>query len=358
MPKSPPDLSKVRKIHVRAPNWLGDLVMSTAAFARIRAAFPQAEITGAMRGYLKPLLTGTNWFDHVVEAPKAGGPRGLWRQVQAMKRAAYDLAIVLPNSLETGLVPFLARVPLRLGYRQGRPFTMTHGLTARVRRRFWEPRQGPRRWPIPMPLYYRELLDVLGLPGDALRPELRVLPEEDAWVQEHLHQRGVPAGAKLVMFVVGANFGSSKLWVPERFAAVAQHFHARRGMASLVLVGPSEVELGRRIGAAAPGAIVLDQPVLPLDKLKALVARGHLMITGDTGPRHIAVAFDRPVVCLMGPNDPNYTNYCLEHQVVIRKDLECMPCQRKVCPLGHHRCMKDITVDEVIAAGERLLGFA
>jgi heptosyltransferase-2 len=60
----------------------------------------------------------------------------------------------------------------------------------------------------------------------------------------------------------------------------------------------------------------------------------------------------------MGPNDPNYTNYCLEHQVVIRKDLDCMPCQRKVCPLGHQRCMKDIAVEEVIAAGERLLGFA
>ena len=96
--------------------------------------------------------------------------------------------------------------------------------------------------------------------------------------------------------------------------------------------------------------------MLTLGQLKALVRRGTLMVTGDTGPRHLAVAFDRPVVCLMGPNDPNYTNYCLERQVVIRKDLDCSPCQRKVCPLGHHRCMRDITVDEVVAAGERLLG--
>ena len=78
-------------------------------------------------------------------------------------------------------------------------------------------------------------------------------------------------------------------------------------------------------------------------------------MTNDTGPRHLAVAFDRPVVCLMGPNDPNYTNYCLEHTALIRKDLPCSPCQRKVCPLGHQRCMRDITVDEVELAGLQLL---
>ena len=126
-------------------------------------------------------------------------------------------------------------------------------------------------------------------------------------------------------------------------------------MRALVLVGPSEVELGQRI-AAEGNAIAMSNPVLPLDRLRALVRRGALMVTGDTGPRHLAVAFDVPVVCLMGPNDPNYTNYCMERTVLIRKELECSPCQRKVCPLGHHRCMRDITVEEVQAAGEQLLG--
>jgi heptosyltransferase-2 len=95
--------------------------------------------------------------------------------------------------------------------------------------------------------------------------------------------------------------------------------------------------------------------VLPLHRLTALVRRGALMITGDTGPRHIANAFELPVVCLMGPSDPVYTRYCLERTALLRKELDCSPCQRKVCPLGHHRCMRDITVDEVVAAGERLL---
>lgn len=338
---------------MRAPNWVGDFVMATAAFARLRAAFPRAHIVVGLRPFLQSLLGGTDWFDAVLPMPKAGGPLGLWRQVRALRRERFDLAVVLPNSLETGLLPFLARVPLRLGYRQGRPLLMNLGLTATARRHWYQPRQGPRRVPVPMPRYYKELLDVLALPGDGLHPQLHVTADEAGWVEQHLQRLGVAPRDRLVVFVVGANFGASKLWPPDRFAAVARHF-AQRGDKALITVGPAEVELGRRIAAAA-GVPALVDPVLGLDRLKALVARADLMITGDTGPRHLAVAFDRRIVCLMGPNDRNYTEYCMERTVLIQKDLPCVPCQRKVCPLGHHRCMQDISVDEVIAAGEGLL---
>ena len=351
----PLDPSAVRRIWVRTPNWLGDFVMATATFARLRAAFPQAHVTAGMRPYLRPLLSGSDWFDEVVDTPRPRGLLGLWREVQAMRAARFDLAVVLPNSLVTGLVPFLARVPLRLGYRQGRPWLMNLGRTAEVRRRWYQRREGPRRVPTPMPAYYHDLLDELALPPGGQHPELAVPPADAAWVAAHLQSLGIAPGTPLLLLVVGANFGASKLWPPERFAAVARALRERRGLQALVLVGPGEVELGERI-AADGAAICLSQPVLPLDKLKALVARGDLMITGDTGPRHIAVAFDRKVVCLIGPTDPNYTNYCLERTVLLRKDLPCSPCQRKVCPLGHHRCMRDITVEEVLAAADDLLG--
>ena len=350
---SPVDLSEIRRIWLRTPNWLGDFVMATAAFARIRAAFPRAHVTAGMRPYLRP-LAGGEFFDEIVPTPKAKGLADVWRQVRTMRAARFDLAIVLPNSLATGLVPYLAGVPLRLGYRQGRPLLMNLGLTARVRRRWWQRREGPRRYPMPMPQYYEELLDVLGLPPVPRHPQLRIDPADDAWVGQHLRSLGIADGTPLLLLVVGANFGASKLWPPERFAELARVMQQQHGMRALVLVGPSEVELGERI-ARDGGAIALSQPVLPLDRLKALVARGTLMVTGDTGPRHLAVAFDRPVVCLMGPNDPNYTNYCLERTALIRKDLACSPCQRKVCPLGHHRCMRDITVDEVVQAGVQLV---
>ena len=93
-----------------------------------------------------------------------------------------------------------------------------------------------------------------------------------------------------------------------------------------------------------------------LDTLEAVVRRGSLVVSGDTGPRHMANAFDLPVVCMTGPEDPSDTNCCLEHSALIREDLECSPCQPKVGPLGHPRCMKVLTVEEVAAAGERPLG--
>lgn len=352
----PPDLSQVHKIWVRAPNWVGDLVMATAAFARLRAAFPRAQIVAGMRPFLRPLCAGTDWFDRIVDAVKARGPIGLWRQVRAVAAERFDLAVVLPNSLETGLVPFLARVPLRLGYRQGRPLLVNLGPRAASRRGLLQRRRGPRRVVTPMPLYYRALLDCLGIPGDAIHPVLAVTPAEAAWVRAELQRLQIGERDRIVLVVVGANFGASKLWLPERFAAVARHF-AGKGLRALITVGPKEVDLGRQIAADA-GVPALVDPVFPLDKLKALVARSALMITGDTGPRHLAVAFDKPVVCMIGPTDPAYTDYCTERTALLRRDLECSPCQRQVCPLGHHRCMRDIAVDEVIAAGERLLAGA
>ena len=158
-----------------------------------------------------------------------------------------------------------------------------------------------------------------------------------------------------VLLTAGASYGASKLWGPERFAAVARHFQEKRGRPCVVLAGPKEVALADGI-AKSSGATAATDPVLPLHLLKALVERCSLMITGDTGPRHIAVALDRPVVCIMGPSDPRYTDYCLEKTVVLRKQLDCSPCQRQVCPLGHHDCMKLVTVEEVVEAGERLLG--
>ena len=328
--------------------------MATATFARVRAAFPGAHVTAGMRPYLRLMAHGSDYFDDIVDTPSGGGFRGVWRQAREMRKRRFDLAIVLPNSQVSGLVPFLAGVPMRLGYKQGRPGLMNLGLRAQARRRWWQ-RRDRHPPPVSMPDYYHRLLDVLGIPPGGTRPCLAVTDEDDAWVTQHLEQLGVRPDQGLLLLVVGANYGASKLWMPERFAAISRHFQTKHGMRALVLVGPAEVQLGERI-AREGNAIAMTRPVLPLNKLKALIRRGRLMVTGDTGPRHLGNAFALPVVCLIGPNDPRFTDYCMEHTALIRKDLECSPCQRKICPLGHQRCMKDITVEEVAAAGERLLG--
>ncbi len=342
-----------QRVFVRAPNWVGDLVMATPALARLRAGWPDAHLAVGVRPYLAPLLSGAAFVDEVLPMPKTKGLSALRAEARALKKLRFDAAVVLPNSLQTGLLVRLAGIPLRLGYTQGRPFTMTMGLRAERNRPLLS-RHGPRRVPRPMPHYYAALLDLLGLPPVADRPQLAVSAAEDAWVDGWLRERGLAPDAPLVLLNAGASFGASKLWVADRFAAVGRHFAKAHGLVPIFLAGPAEVDLVRGIATAARALDTTD-PILSLAHLKALVRRARLMITTDTGPRHIAIAFEVPTVCIMGPTDPRYTNYCLDETVLLRKEIECSPCHRKVCPLGHQNCMQWITTDEVVAAGEDLL---
>src|SRR5262249_22511076 len=181
--------SSVRRIYVRAPNWVGDLVMATSAFRRVREAFPKAHIACGIRPFLRPLLNGTTFFDEFLAAPKGGGLPGLIRQVRELREREFDLAVVLPNSLVTALVTYLAGIPRRLGYRQGRPGLLNLGLHVASNRRLWV-RHGPRRVPKPMPYYYEELLDLLDVPRVELRPVLVTTEDERSRIERWLEERG------------------------------------------------------------------------------------------------------------------------------------------------------------------------
>jgi heptosyltransferase-2 len=205
-----------------------------------------------------------------------------------------------------------------------------------------------------MPEYYDELLDVIGLPPADQRPRLTVSDDERRRCEGWFAERGVGPDERLVAFNAGASYGASKLWEPARFIAVARALRERHGFVAVFLAGPSEADVVRSIAAEA-GALAAVDPTLPVGMLKPMIERAELLITTDSGPRHVAVALGVPVVCLIGPTDPRYTDYCLEQTELLRQDLDCMPCQKKECPLGHHDCMRRIQVDDVLAAAERSL---
>lgn len=350
------ETSDVHRIFVRAPNWVGDMVMATGALARIRSGFPEAQIVCGMRPYLQPLVSNSPYFDDVLSMPKESGwgaVSSFVSQVAAVRSGRFDLAIVLPNSQITGWVVRLAGVRWRLGYQQGRPGTMNLGLRAEVNRGLFARRIGPRRVPTPMPEYYDTLLDVINLPPTPVGARLQTSDAERSGVSEYLANHGIDPQGNLVLLNAGASFGPSKLWVAERWVELARHYQSI-GMTPIFLSGPNETSMVRAIAAAA-GVHGMTDPVRSLGMLKALFERARLLVSTDTGPRHLGVWMHVPTVCLMGPNDRRYTDYALDRQIVIQKDLECVPCQRKVCPLGTRQCMLDITVAEVVEAGERMM---
>jgi heptosyltransferase-2 len=162
--------------------------------------------------------------------------------------------------------------------------------------------------------------------------------------------------------------------MPERFAAVADRLMETCGTRVAITCGPGEEPIARAICAAmkdrtAPssprsspwegegvsGSLVFDDPVLSLGELKSLIRRCDLLIGNDAGPRHIAKAFGVPVVTVFGPTHPDWTSTDYEDERIVRIDVDCGPCQQRVCPLGHHQCMTGVTVDAVYEAASELL---
>lgn len=336
------------RLYVRCPNWVGDLVMATPILAAIRESFSQAKITLGLRPHLEPILRNLNFHDDLHFHPAKAGFRDIQKIAAELKRHQFDAAILFPNSFETALAVAMAGIPKRYGYAMnGRGFLLTNRLRP--------PTAGFRRIPTPMPYYWTDLVGLAGVEVRSIRPRLAVddatILDFDRW----LLQKGVTPADRLVMVAPGASFGSSKLWKPDRFAAVIDGLHEREKTKALLQFGPGEEPIAREIEKHCKTPVILAaDPPLDLHRLKAAARRCDLLICTDSGVRHYGVAFDRPVICIMGPNDPRYTAANLEKTVVIREDVDCGPCQLKLCPLDH-RCMERIDPRRVVAAASQLL---
>jgi heptosyltransferase-2 len=153
----------------------------------------------------------------------------------------------------------------------------------------------------------------------------------------------------------GAQFGSSKCWPPAHFARLAELLSQHWNCKILLFIGPGEKDIGNKIVQLSRAKIINTGPdKVDLALLKPLIQRCRLLVTNDTGPRHYAVAFDIPVVVIMGPTDPRYTQVNLEKTIVLRREMECSPCHLKECPLDH-QCMTEISPEAVLQAGKQLL---
>lgn len=335
---------------VRAPNWVGDLVMATpvleAAVAGARdMGEPWSTVTVLVRGHLAGVLA-----DGPVE-PRTVAVKGSKEEVEAYARLQPDAALLLSNSL--GAVWRARRVRQRMGAAlSGRRPLLTHAVVP--------PSVDGRRLPIPTAHLLRDVAGLAGIHVPSLHPRLAV---REALVSEE-RQRGRRLGLEpdepFVLCCPGAAFGAAKLWPPERFSAALDGLHERYGWRAVVTGGPGEEPLVEAVvrGTRHESISLAGEP-RDLERLKAWVRASRLVLVGDSGPRWYAAAFDVPCVSVMGPNFPELTASSLELAEVVRVEgLECAPCLERHCPLGHHRCMTELPVADVLAAAERVLARA
>ncbi len=342
----------IKSLLIVLPTWVGDFVMATPTLCALRERFADARITFLAVPNLVGLIQPGDWADDIVTWPaksQKGSPFALWRLGRQLRRHAFDLAILLPNSFRSALAVRLSGAKRRVGYdRDGRGWLLTDRLAV--------PRVDGQVVPHPICDYYSRLAETLGCPppGDELR--LFTDSADEATVEQRLNDLARNAASPLVAFCPGASFGASKLWLPERFAEVGDRLARDHDATVVITCGPGEESMARNIAERMSAtATVFENPGLTLGQLKALLRRCDLVLCTDSGPRHIAKAFGVPIVSLFGPTHQAWTDTEYPKERKIQIEVDCGPCQKKLCPLGHLDCMTGITVDRVMENCEELL---
>jgi heptosyltransferase-2 len=323
----------IERLLVRAPNWIGDLVLSLPALRDLRRDFPAARLTVLARPWVAGLYEAVPDVDAVEQSRGEAADAGLLR-------GRFDAALLLPNSFGTALAAWRAGIPERWGY-------STDGRGLLLTRRCRVPASVRGRSQV---YYYRAMLEGLGLATEG--PPDASLDCPAAWAAEAdalLGDEGPWIGVN-----PGAFYGTAKRWLPERFGAVAELVARRVGAKIAILGGPAERPLGEAIAAQlrAPVRLLSGETTLP--GLVGVLKRLRLLLTNDSGPMHLAAALGTPLVAVFGSTDWNETAPVGRNAVLVREELDCSPCLLRECPIDH-RCMTRIGVERVAEAALSLV---
>lgn len=371
-PDATPDLPSGRRparLLVVMPSWVGDCVMATPALRVLRELLPGAFIGALVRPGLDELLAGTEFFD-AIHVDRAAGMMGPKRVAGRLRKYRFDTALLFTNSFSTALIARLAGIPWRIGYeRDGRGMLITDPLQAPKRRDmdpFKRSKTNPSGWaPVPACRYYYRLASHLladaGLSPGTMGPlELVVTREEELVAEDLLKRAGLSAGELSMRPMAVLNPGGNddaKRWPPDRFAAVADYLAEHHDCRVLLNGSPKEAELVASIASLCRGAtqpIRLPEHGINLSILKAIIARSRIMVTNDTGPRHIAAAVGTPLVTLFGPTDPRWTTIPFEDEIIRVADPE-LP-EEEVADDHPERCAIDrIGLGDVVASVNELM---
>lgn len=322
LPRGKPE--KPFRILIRAANWLGDSVITVPAVRAIKAGRPDAHVTIAAPEKIASVWKLVPEVDEILPI-RAGS---IFAVVNAIRRRPrFDVAILFPNSLRTALEVWLAGIPRRVGFAGHQRRWLLNQIVPD------EPQPGPIQHQV-----HRYLRMARELGGPNLAPELRA---------------SAPAiranGARVkIGLCPGAEYGPAKRWLPERFAETALALAAQRPVQWVLFGTAADAERGAQIASALGGNCVNRIGQTTLDELAAELAECALLLTNDTGTMHLATLIGTPVVAVFGSTEPRLTGP-LGTGHVMRHQVECSPCFLRECPIDF-RCMKAVTVPEVVAA--------
>ena len=335
------------EILVWLPSPMGDAILCTPALRSIRKRFESYEIcyfaNSVVRQVLSPCSFNDKWLDKIDKNPLAIAKR--------FKEHNFTHAILFKNTFISALVVALAGIPLRIGYtRECRSFLLTDRLV--------QPKLPNGKFkPISAIDTYFAIASWLGADTADRNLELHIDPLESKGLNSKLPEL-LNAAGPIIVFVPGGAYGASKCWPSDRFAQTADRLITKYNATVVISVAPDpfERQIAKTICDSSKHKLInLAENPLSIGELKALFSIADLVISNDTGPRHIAIAFRRKLISLFGPNDPAWTETGYENEIQLIGNALCAPCTKPTCNKSEHLCMQAITVEMVCQAAKKLL---
>ena len=321
------------KILIILPNWLGDAVMATPAIELLIKYYPHAQLTfvGSFLS-IEALKHHPNTHRAIVDTTKKAPSRMFATYKLAKELGSFDMAISFRNQIHASLLLRFTQTFLTIARASWHSsFLLSH--TPKIDTQQHLVKQ------------YVQLAMVNTENFDGIIPPLKLYIPKKVFDKPTL---GINAGA---------TYGSAKRWYPERFAEVAAYFSQSYDI--IIFGGPSEVEMAQDIQKHLQSLHVTNITNLAgkttIEELCATIGGCSLFITNDSGPMHVAAAYQVPTVAIFGPTKYKETSQWMnEKSVIVRHEMDCSPCMKRECPLKHHECMTTITASEVIEAVKSL----
>jgi heptosyltransferase-2 len=334
--------TKVDKILIRGPNWVGDAVLAIPAMKAIRARFPGAEITLLVRPWVAGLFSSAPYIDKVWTENKPASLGSWIRITRDIRKREFDLSLLLPNSFESALMMFIGGVRQRVGYAtDGRGWMLTEAV----------PKMTGQQHQIQ---YYLNLTKVLSAATDPPSIRIEATPSERDTARQLLAAEGIPAGTPFLVLNPGAAYGSAKRWHQDRFAGAAGNLASKLGLNVAIIGSEAERAIANQVCERMTRPTAVLNGRTSLETLIGVLAESSLMITNDSGPMHIAAALGIPTVAIFGPTDETNTGPYGPHTRIVKHPVECSPCLLRECPIDH-RCMNGVSVEDVCRAARELM---
>ena len=338
----------MQSILIIAPNWIGDAVMTQPLLANLKAQYPHSNIDVLASDWVAPIYRACTEVHQVIEA-KFEHRKLQWnlrkQLAKKLQSKNYQACFVLPNSFKSALIPWLANIPFRIGYRGELRFGLINVALD-------NPSKVNRP---PMVEHYLALSPLLKEEGElstgTLTPKLNVLPAAQLSIEKKVANANIQPNS-IFVFCPGAEYGPTKRWPTEYFAKLAQDLIQENSSNQIILLGgKGDHNLANQISSSAGNQVNIHNWCgnTSLDEAIALIGMAKAVVSNDSGLMHIAAALKTPQIAIFGSSDPAHTPPLSEKAKVIWLNLPCSPCHKKECPLGHLKCLKDILPQQVLA---------